>query len=81
MGVQGARSQALPLAALQRLILRFELARSVAGVASLLGDPNSPQGQPLRVTLNLVNTTDFASALAYPLLNVAMVAFVARSSR
>ena len=40
-----------------------------------------PQGQPLRVTLNLVNTTDFASALAYPLLNVAMVAFVARSSR
>jgi hypothetical protein len=33
------------------------------------------------VTLNLVNTTDFAFALAYPLLNVAMVAFVARSSR
>jgi hypothetical protein len=44
MGVQGARSQVLPLAALQTLILRFELARSVAEVASLLGDPNSPQG-------------------------------------
>ena len=77
MGIQGARSHVLPLPELQTLILRFELARSVAEVASLLGDPASPQGQLLRATLNLINTTDFAFALAYPLLNVAMVAFVA----
>ena len=61
----------------QALILRFELARSVSEVASLLGAPDTPQGQHLRATLNLINTTDFAFALAYPLLNVAMVAFVA----
>lgn len=77
MSVEGARSQVLPLAELQALILRFELARSVSEVASLLGGPDTPQGQHLRATLNLINTTDFAFALAYPLLNVAMVAFVA----
>lgn len=77
MGIEGARSQVLPLAELQELILRFELARSVSEVASLLGEPASPHGQLLRATLNRINTIDFAFALAYPLLNVAMVAFIA----
>lgn len=77
MSVEGAFSHVVPLSELQALILRFELARSVSEVASLLGAPDSPQGQQLRATLNLINTTDFAFALAYPLLNVAMVAFVA----
>lgn len=77
MSIEGARSHVLPLSELQALILRFELARSVSEVASLLGTPDSAQGQKLRATLNLINTTDFAFALAYPLLNVAMVGFVA----
>ena len=77
MSIEGVRSHVLPLSDLQALILRFELARSVSEVASLLGAPDSPQGQKLRATLNLINTTDFAFALAYPLLNVAMVGFVA----
>lgn len=82
MSIEGARSRVLPLSELQALILRFELARSVSEVASLLGDPQSPQGQLLRATLNRINTIDFAFALAYPLLNVAMVAFVtARRAR
>jgi hypothetical protein len=77
MSLQGARSHVLPLPELQALVLRFELARSVSEVAALLGAPDSPQGQRLRATLNLINTTDCFFALAYPLLNVAMVAFVA----
>jgi hypothetical protein len=77
MAVQGARSQTLPMEQLQSLILRFELARSASEVLDLLGAFDSASGQRLRATLNLINTTDFAFALAYPSFTVAALAFLA----
>ncbi|HEX2570507.1 MAG TPA: hypothetical protein VH877_13200 [Polyangia bacterium] len=77
MAVQGARSQTIPTDQLQSFILRFELARSESEVSHLLGAFDSPAGQRLRAALNLINTTDFAFALAYPSFTIAALAFLA----
>lgn len=77
MAIQGARSHALPMEELQSLILRFELARSDSEVSRLLGAFDSASGQRLRAALNLINTTDFAFALAYPSFTIAALAFLA----